>query len=164
MCMFLMLNSVLAHTMPGMTMSSSNDHVLITGNVKRQGRHRSRAAAEQKKTVLRDPESVNTALVTACGLIGGFATAQQTGIRPLGGVVLAAAGLYAGRSWVKVAGPGVAGALGAVYMGAFGLSHPLAKKIGAWPSVFAVTAVAAGAACALSDSRAERCCVKHHRS
>jgi hypothetical protein len=48
-------------------------------------------------------------------------------------------------------GPGLAIGLGLTYAGAFGLSHPLAKKIGAWPSVGAVTAVAAGAAAALAD-------------
>jgi hypothetical protein len=41
----------------------------------------------------------------------------------------------------------------ATYAGAFGASHPLAKRIGAWPSVFAVSAVASGAACALADRR-----------
>jgi hypothetical protein len=37
------------------------------------------------------------------------------------------------------------------YLAAFGASHPLAKKIGAWPSVGVVTAVASGAAYALAD-------------
>jgi hypothetical protein len=43
--------------------------------------------------------------------------------------------------------------LGAVYFGAFGVSHPLAKKIGPWPSVLTVAAVSAAAAWALSDRR-----------
>ena len=83
------------------------------------------------------------------GLIGGYLTARETGIRPLGGVVLAAAGAYAGRTWLAKRGPAVAGGLTALYLGGFGASHPLAKKIGAWPSVLtatAVTAVTAGAA------------------
>jgi hypothetical protein len=34
-----------------------------------------------------------------------------------------------------------------------GVSHPLAKKVGTWPSVLGVTAAAAGAAYVLSDRR-----------
>ena len=34
-----------------------------------------------------------------------------------------------------------------------GVSHPLAKRIGTWPSVLGVTAAAAGAAWALADRR-----------
>jgi len=79
----------------------------------------------------------------AAGLIGGYAVARYTGKRPLGGVVLAAAGLVAGRHWIE-RGPAVTAGLSAVYLGAFGASHPLAKKIGAWPAVFAVTAAATG--------------------
>ena len=48
-----------------------------------------------------------------------------------------------------VAGLATAGLLGA-YIGAFGASHPAAKKIGAWPAVLSVTAVASGLA-ALAD-------------
>jgi hypothetical protein len=39
--------------------------------------------------------------------------------------------------------------------GAFGLSHPLAKKIGAWPSVLAVSAATAAASYAAADRRAQ---------
>ena len=42
---------------------------------------------------IRPAESVKTAPVVAAGLIGGWLTARETGIRPLGGVVLAAAGI-----------------------------------------------------------------------
>ena len=41
--------------------------------------------------------------------------------------------------------------LSAVYYGAFGVSHPLAKKIGAWPAVLTVAGVTAAAAWVLSD-------------
>ena len=34
-----------------------------------------------------------------------------------------------------------------------GVSHPLAKKVGTWPSVLGVTAVASGAAWLLADRR-----------
>lgn len=81
--------------------------------------------------------------IVAAGLIGGYATARYSGIRPLGGAVLAAAGAGAGRSWLR-RGPAVTGALSATYLGAFGISHPLAKKLGAWPSVLVVTGATVG--------------------
>lgn len=95
--------------------------------------------------------SVSTAPVVSLGLLGGYLTARETGIRPLGGVVLGLAGIYAGRTWLAKRGPAVTAALSAVYVLGFGASHPLAKRIGAWPSVLAVTAVSAAAAWALSD-------------
>lgn len=97
--------------------------------------------------------SVSTAPVVALGLIGGYVTARETGIRPLGGVVLAAAGVFAGRTWLATRGPAATAALSAVYLLGFGASHPLAKKIGAWPSVLTVTAISAGASWALVDRR-----------
>ena len=96
-------------------------------------------------------ESVCTAPVAALGLVGGYLTARETGIRPLGGVVLGLAGVYAGRTWLARGGPAVTAALGAVYVLGFGASHPLAKKIGAWPSVLTVAAVSAATSWALSD-------------
>jgi len=97
--------------------------------------------------------SVSTAPVVALGLLGGYLTARETGLRPLGGVVLAAAGVFAGRTWLAKGGPAVTAGLSAVYLLGFGASHPLAKRIGAWPSVLAVTAVSAGASWALVDRR-----------
>ncbi|GAB3699350.1 hypothetical protein [Mariniluteicoccus flavus] len=103
---------------------------------------------------LRAPEDVSTAPVVALGLLGGYLTARESGVRPLGGVVLGACGAYAGRTWLAKRGPAVAGALGAAYLLGFGLSHPLAKKIGAWPSVLAVTAATSALAYALVDREA----------
>mgnify|MGYP007104192748 CR=1 FL=1 len=100
---------------------------------------------------LRSAESVQTAPVAALGLIGGYLTARESGIRPLGGVVLGAAGLFAGRSWLAKTDPATTAALSAIYLGGFGASHPLAKKIGAWPAVLSVAAVSAGAAWAAVD-------------
>lgn len=94
---------------------------------------------------LPDAGSLPTAPVLAAGLIGGWQIARATGVRPIGGVVLAAAGALAGRSWLARKGPVTTAALSAGYLAAFGLSHPLAKRIGAWPSVLVVTAAAAGA-------------------
>ncbi|WP_349829646.1 hypothetical protein [Brevibacterium litoralis] len=101
---------------------------------------------------LKNAQDVSTAPVVAAGLLGGYLTARETGIRPLGGAVLAAAGIWAGRTWWKKSGPVATAALSATYLLGFGLSHPLAKKIGAWPAVLGVTAVSAGAAYLLVDA------------
>jgi hypothetical protein len=84
--------------------------------------------------------------VAAVGLVGGFYIAQRTGRRELGGALFAAAGAWCAREWYRVRGPAAAAGLGAVYVAAMGGSHPLAKRIGAWPSVVAVTAVTVTAA------------------
>lgn len=75
----------------------------------------------------------------AAGLLGGYQTARATKNRQLGGAVLAAAATGAFVGWKKNAGAGTAVALTATYVAAFGGSHPLAKKMGAWPAVYAVT-------------------------
>lgn len=102
---------------------------------------------------LRDAHLVQTAPVTALGLVGGYLTARESGIRPLGGVVLGAAGLFAGRTWLAKTGPATTAALSAIYLGGFGASHPLAKKVGAWPAVLGVAAVSAAASYALVDRK-----------
>lgn len=102
---------------------------------------------------IKKPEDVNTAAVTAVGLLGGWLSARETGIRPIGGVVLAAAGIWAGRSWAKKTDTATTVALSALYIGGFGASHPLAKKVGSWPAVLAVTTLASWAAYVLSDSK-----------
>ncbi|MCQ1948856.1 hypothetical protein NNX28_02800 [Arthrobacter sp. zg-Y859] len=86
-----------------------------------------------------------TPLITTAGLIGGYQTARSTGNRQLGGAVLAAAGAGAFALWKRDAGTGTAAALTAGYVAAFGLSHPLAKKMGAWPAVYTVTGAVAAA-------------------
>ncbi|MFE7631909.1 hypothetical protein [Kocuria sp. NPDC057446] len=100
-------------------------------------------------------ESVPAAALVSAGLIGGYATARATGVRPLGGAVLAAAGAAAAHTWWHRGGPATTAALGGLYVLGFGLSHPLAGRIGAWPSVLAVTAVNAAAGAVLVD-RARR--------
>ncbi len=97
---------------------------------------------------------IPTAPIVAAGLIGGYLVARETEIRPLGGAVLAVAGITAGRQWLRTSGPVGAGVLTAVYLGSFGASHPLAKKIGAWPAVFTAASLSAGAAWLVSDRHA----------
>ncbi|WP_019630906.1 hypothetical protein [Actinomadura atramentaria] len=97
---------------------------------------------------------IPTAAVAASGLVGGYAAARFTRRRELGGAVLAVAGAWCAREWSRTAGPKGAAALTAVYLAGFGGSHPLAKKVGAWPAVLTAAAVSAATAYALSDRRA----------
>jgi hypothetical protein len=84
-------------------------------------------------------------LLAPAGLIGGFAAARYSGKRALGGLVFAAAGAGCVRGWARASGPGAASGLTALYVAAMGGSHPLAKKLGPWCSVFAVTAASVAA-------------------
>ncbi|MEP9416327.1 hypothetical protein ABLE92_18605 [Gordonia sp. VNQ95] len=92
-----------------------------------------------------------TVPAVAVGLVGGYAAARYTGRRELGGVVLAAVGAYCTNEW-RSRGPAVAAGLLGTYLVAFGASHPLAKKIGAWPSVFTVTAATSAATLAVTSA------------
>ncbi|MEV8522646.1 hypothetical protein AB0451_00575 [Streptomyces sp. NPDC052000] len=88
--------------------------------------------------------------IAAGGLIGGYGVARWTKKRPLGGVALAAAGALAAKQWQQAAGTKAAVGLSAAYVAAFAGSHPLAKKVGAWPSVFAVAGAVAVASWAVT--------------
>jgi hypothetical protein len=89
--------------------------------------------------------TLRPSLVAAAGLVGGFAAARYTGRRELGGAVFAVAGAVNAATWARTVGPGAAAALTGLYAVAMGGSHPLAKRLGPWPSVLAVTAVTAAA-------------------
>ena len=99
------------------------------------------------------PDRLPTAPLLAAGLIGGFALAQQTGVRQLGGAAMLGANAVAARQWYAVGGAPLAAGLTATFWTAMGVSHPLAKKVGTWPSVLGVAAASAGAAWVLSDRR-----------
>ncbi|MFE2597893.1 hypothetical protein ACFXCZ_15575 [Streptomyces sp. NPDC059396] len=94
--------------------------------------------------------SIPAAVVAAGGLVGGYGVARWTKKRPLGGVVLAAAGAVAVREWQRAGGTEAAVGLGVAYVAAFAGSHPLAKKIGAWPAVFTVAGGVAAASWAVT--------------
>ncbi|MFJ3893887.1 MULTISPECIES: hypothetical protein [unclassified Streptomyces] len=98
--------------------------------------------------------SIPSSLVAASGLVGGFGVARWTRKRQLGGVVLAAAGATAANQWRQQAGGKAAGALTVTYIAAFAGSHPLAKRVGAWPAVFGVAGVVALASWAVADRKA----------
>jgi hypothetical protein len=107
------------------------------------------ASTLTRSRVRRFPSS----LLVAAGLVVGFAVAQGTGIRALGGVLLIGTGLAAARLWVQRRGWGVAGALAAVYLAAFVLAHVLTLGLGmpAWASVTLVTVAAAAVTFGVAD-------------
>ncbi|OIJ65220.1 hypothetical protein [Streptomyces mangrovisoli] len=94
---------------------------------------------------------VPSSVIAAGGLVGGYGVARWTRKRPLGGAVLAAAGVAAARQWAQDAGGVAAGVLTAGYVAAFAGSHPLAKKVGAWPAVFGVAGAVALASWVVAD-------------
>jgi hypothetical protein len=101
---------------------------------------------------MRQPPVVTPSSVSAAGLIGGYAVARYTGRREAGGAVFAAAGAWCAREWARRSGSVTAAALSTLYLTAMGGSHPLAKRLGAWPSVLTVATVTAAASELLSRS------------
>jgi hypothetical protein len=93
-----------------------------------------------------------TAPLAAAGLISGFGVALASGSRPLGGLVLAAFGITCIALWLKRDGRRRAGLLTGIGLFAFAFSHVLGLIIGAWPSVFVVSAATAYACWRLSDA------------
>lgn len=93
--------------------------------------------------------------VAAGSLVLGFAMAQATGVRPLGGVVLIVGAAWCAVRWHALAGPARAVALVALYVAAFAASHALGDQIGAWAAVAAVSAVVGVAAWATADTSPE---------
>lgn len=97
-----------------------------------------------------------TAPIAAGGLIAGFGVAVASGSRPLGGVVLAAAGLTCIAAWRTRDSTATTVGLTVTGLAAFALSHILGHAIGAWPAVFAVSAATAAACWWRSDVRRPR--------
>jgi hypothetical protein len=95
-----------------------------------------------------------TAPLAAGSLIAGYAVASASGSRPLGGVVLAAGGLWCVREWTRRNDARTAAILAGVGLVAFAGSHVLALALGAWPAVLLVSAAMGAATWALADSRA----------
>ena len=95
-----------------------------------------------------------SAVPAALGLAVGFGVAQGTGVRALGGIVLAAGGIAAGVLWYRRRGLAVALGLAVAYLALFALAHVFALGLG-WPAWLAVGLVTAAAA-ALSYGVADR--------
>jgi hypothetical protein len=94
-----------------------------------------------------------TAPIAAGSLVGGYLLARETRKRSLGGLVLAAAGVYLARRWRRERGSTTAAVLAGTYVAGFAGSHPLAKRIGAWPAVLTVAALSAAASHVLADGQ-----------
>jgi hypothetical protein len=109
-------------------------------------------------TLTRSRTLFPSSLLVAVGLVAGFAVAQGTGIRALGGAILLGTGLAAARLWVRRRGWAVAVGLGLLYLAAFVLSHVLTLGLGvpAWASVAIVTLVSAGLTWAVADRSREQ--------
>jgi hypothetical protein len=93
--------------------------------------------------------------VASGSLLLGFAVAQLTGVRALGGIVLVAGCAWCALRWLRVGRPRTI-ALVLIYLAAFVLSHLIAGTLGAWPSVLLVAAVVGAATYGLADSAAPR--------
>lgn len=93
---------------------------------------------------------VPTSAVAAGSLVAGFAVAQATDVRALGGVVLLAGAAWCGRRWWR-RGPVTTVGLLAAYTGAFVGSHVLAREIGPWPAVLTVSGAVALASWVAAD-------------
>jgi hypothetical protein len=94
--------------------------------------------------------------VAAGSLAVGFAVAQATGVRPLGGVVLLAGAGWCALRWKERVGTARAAGLVGLYVAAFAASHVLAHPLGAWPSVAVVCAVVAAGSYAVADAAPAR--------
>jgi hypothetical protein len=85
-------------------------------------------------------------------LPAGFAVADLTGVRALGGIVLVAGGLVTLRA-ARATDLRRQIAWGTVAFAAFVLSHALSDAIGAWPAVACAAVVTGAAGWALLDAR-----------
>ena len=96
-----------------------------------------------------------TAPIAAGSLVAGFAVAQATGVRWLGGLVLLAAVAWCAKRWRERAGS-AAVALTVLYALAFAASHVLAGVLGTWGAVLAVAAAVGTAAWTVADAPSRR--------
>lgn len=88
---------------------------------------------------------VVTAALAGGSLVVGFAVAQLTGVRALGGFVLLAAVAWCALRWRRLAGTGTAVGLGVVYLVLFVAAHLLADALTAWAAVVLVAVAMSGA-------------------
>jgi hypothetical protein len=82
-------------------------------------------------------------LVAAVTFLAGFAVADVTGVRALGGLVLLAGGALCARSALPVVGRGPTAVLLGAALVLFVVSHLLGEAIGAWPAVVVTAALVA---------------------
>lgn len=105
------------------------------------------------RTYREEVPSTPSGVIAAASLALGFAVAELTGVRLLGGVVLLAGVGLCWPRWRRQAGVGGAAALLAAYAAVFVLSHLLGHVIGAWPSVVTVSVLMGVLAWVVADRR-----------
>src|SRR5262245_4698219 len=105
-----------------------------------------------------DPEAavrIPTAPLASASLIAGYAVAAGSGSRPLGGLVLAAGGLWCVREWARRNDARTAAALAGAGVVAFAGSHVLALALGAWPAVLVAAGAMGATTWLLADARVQ---------
>ena len=92
-----------------------------------------------------------TAPVAAASMLGSYIIASRVGSQS--GALVAMIGPlgWCAATWRRDRGTSAAAVLTGVYLGAFALSHPLARRVGAWSSVLGATAVTGAATHAVAD-------------
>jgi len=90
--------------------------------------------------------------IAAGTLLFGFAVAEITGVRAIGGIVLFVGGLACGLRWRLLLGLPRALTLVGVFLAGFVLAHPLGHAIGSWPAVVLVAAAVGGIVWRVADS------------
>lgn len=97
--------------------------------------------------------AVPTAPIAAGSLVGGYAIARKGGRRrgAVASALLLGTGALLRSTARQRSGPRSGDALLGIYLGSFVVSHPMAKKLGAWPSVLLVSALSGAAAWAMAD-------------
>lgn len=90
--------------------------------------------------------------VAAGSLVAGFAVAQATGVRPLGGIVLIAGAGWCASRWLGSVGRARTATLLGIYLVAFVVSHVIADPVGTWPAVAIVTGVVGLSTWELADT------------
>jgi hypothetical protein len=99
-------------------------------------------------------KAIPTWPIAVGALLLGFAVAELTGVRAIGGAVLFLGGLACGLRWRVLLGLPRAIALVLVFLAGFAIAHPLGHAIGAWPAVILVAAVVGATAWRVADAPA----------
>ncbi len=99
-----------------------------------------------------DDDHPTTWPVAAGSLLAGFAVAQATGVRPLGGLVLLAGAGWCAQRWMPRVGPPRTALLLGIYLVMFILSHVIADPVGTWPAVAIAAAVTGLSAYTVADA------------
>ena len=106
--------------------------------------------------VQRSRDALPTWPVASGSLLLGFAVAQATDVRPLGGVVLALGAGWCALRWRRSVGISRTASLVVLYVALFVLSHVIADSVGTWPAVLLVAAAMGLAALLVADLPAAR--------